>query len=108
MEVSESLLQLRKLHRNLLDAFDKLNSLLESIQKVRDVISDLPDAHTMLKEQGYTDISMADITADTAILLLCQVFFSKSLQSLDFLENAFILSPSSRPCTFWVVLSLFL
>jgi len=63
MEVSESLLQLRKLHRDLLDAFDKLNSFLESVQKVRDVFSNLPDAHTMLKEQGYTDISMADINA---------------------------------------------
>jgi len=49
MEVLESLLQLRKLHKDLLDAFDKLNSPLEIVQKVRDVISDLPDAHAMLK-----------------------------------------------------------
>jgi hypothetical protein len=70
MEVLESLLQLRKFHRDLLDAFDKLNSVLENVQKVRDVISDLPDTHTMLKEQGYTDISMADInTAHFEIFL---------------------------------------
>jgi esterase/lipase len=49
MEVLESLLQLRKLHKDLLDAFDKLNSPLEIVQKVRDVISDLPDAHAVLK-----------------------------------------------------------
>jgi hypothetical protein len=26
-------------------------------------MSNLPDAHTMLKEQGYTDINMANINA---------------------------------------------
>jgi len=32
------LLQLRKLHKDLLDAFVKLNSLLENVQKVRDIV----------------------------------------------------------------------
>jgi hypothetical protein len=60
-EISESLLQLRNLCKDLLDAFAKLLSLLEKFQEARDVISDLPDAQTLLKEQGYTGISMPDI-----------------------------------------------
>jgi hypothetical protein len=49
-EISASLFQLRALHEELLAAFDKLYSLLDKLQEAQDIISYIPDAHSMLSK----------------------------------------------------------